>query len=268
MHTSSQFNRRIAPAWVPLSYSFGFLLRQPRLLGLSLILVLITGSLTWAGYLFSVDLINHLTGSFFTTPPAVEKFWQWPILWGWTGLKWIFMILTRVVAFYLAFVVAYSLTTPGYVYLSTWAGNRYSRQAGQGEAKLSVGGVMIDLWEGMKIGAMGLVISLAALMANFIPVAGQAAVFILYAFYSALMFVDYPASRYRWSLGQKLSWLHRHHNQAFRIGLIPAMISMVPLLNVFLMALFFPLFTVHTTLNFLAIEGLAGDSEVMSPSSP
>jgi len=32
-------------------------------------------------------------------------------------------------------------------------------------------------------------------------------------------------------------------------------ISMIPLLNVFLMALFFPLFTIHVTLNFLVIEG-------------
>ncbi|MGD9949390.1 MAG: EI24 domain-containing protein, partial [Desulfobulbus sp.] len=99
--------------------------------------------------------------------------------------------------------------------------------------------------------------------ANFIPVAGQAAVFCIYAFYSALMFVDYPASRYRWSLGRKLSWLRHHHNQAFRLGLFPAMISMVPLLNVFLMALLFPLFTVHTTLNFLAIEGGNKDMQVL-----
>ena len=217
--------------------------------------MLVTGSLTWAGYLYAIDLIAHLTGSFFTTPPAVEKYWHWLLLWGWTALKWIFLILTRVVAFYVAFVVAYSLTTPGYVVLSTWAGNRYSSQAREGEAPLSLGGVLIDLWEGIKIGAMGLIVSVVALMANFIPVAGQAAAFCIYAFYSALMFVDYPASRYRWSLGRKLRWLRSHSNQAFRLGLFPAMISMVPLLNVFLMALFFPLFTVHTTLNFLAIEG-------------
>ncbi|MGD9948728.1 MAG: cysteine biosynthesis protein, partial [Desulfobulbus sp.] len=134
MDTFTQFSGRSASAWVPLSFSFAFLLRHPRLLGWSLILVLVTGSLTWAGYLFSIDLINHFTGSFFTTPPAVEKFWQWLLLWGWTGLKWIFMILTRVVAFYLAFVVAYSLTTPGYVFLSTWTGNLYSPRAGEGEA--------------------------------------------------------------------------------------------------------------------------------------
>jgi len=245
----------VSPPWVPLSFSFSFLCRYPRLLGWSLVLVVLTGTLTWFGYLFSVDLIDQLTGSFFLAPPSVEKFWHWPLLWGWTALKWIFLVLSRVVAFYLAFVVAYSLTTPGYVFLSTWAGNRYCEQAGEGEATLTLTGALVDLVEGIKIGAMGLVVTVVALMANFIPVLGQAAVFVLYAFYSALMFVDYPASRYRWTLGEKLLWLRRHHTQAFRLGLLPAMISMIPLLNVFFMALFFPLFTIHTTLNFLVIEG-------------
>lgn len=217
--------------------------------------MVLTGSLTWLGYLLSVDLINQVTGSFFTTPPAVEKFWHWPLLWGWAGLKWIFFVLSRVIAFYVAFILAYTLTTPGYVFLSTWAGNRYCEQAGQGEATLTLAGALIDLREGVKIGAMGMMVTVVALFANFIPVIGQVSVFVLYAFYSALMFVDYPSSRYRWTLGQKLTWLRVHSGQAFRLGLFPAMLSMIPLLNIFLMALFFPLFTIHTTLNFLAIEG-------------
>jgi CysZ protein len=107
----------------------------------------------------------------------------------------------------------------------------------------------------VKIGAIGLLVTVAALLANFIPVIGPVAVFVIYVFYSSLMFIDFPASRYRWSLGEKLRWLRQHRAQSFRLGLLPALISMIPLLNVFLMALFFPLFTVHTTLNFLAIEG-------------
>lgn len=243
------------PPWVPFSFAFAFLFRHPRLLGWSLILVILTGAITWLGYLFSIDLIDQITGSFFTTPPAVERFWHWPLLWGWTALKWIFFVISRVVAFYLAFVLAYSLTTPGYVFLSTWAGNRYCAQAGEGEAVFNLTGALIDLREGIKIGAMGLLVTVAALVANFIPVVGQAVVVVLYAFYSALMFVDYPASRYRWTLGEKIGWLRRHARQAFRLGLFPALISMVPVVNIFLMALFFPLFTIHSTLNFLVIEG-------------
>lgn len=254
--TTSPFGYPAAtPPWVPLSSSFAFLVRYPRLLTWSLVLVVFTGGLTWLGYLFSVDLINQFSGSLFGAPPTVDKFWHWPLLWGWTALKWVYLVLSRVVAFYLAFVLAYSLTTPGYVFLSAWAGNRYCEQAGRGEADLTLSGALIDLWEGVKIGAMGLVVTVVALFANFIPVVGQAAVFILYTYYSALMFVDYPASRYRWTLGEKLFWLRRHPHQAFRLGVLPAMISMIPLLNVFLMALFSPLFTIHVTLNFLVIEG-------------
>jgi len=243
------------PSWVSFFTSCAFLFRHPRLLGVSLLLVLLTGTFTWLGYLFTVDLINHFTGSFFTTPPTVEKFWHWPLLWGWIGLKWVYLLLTRIAAFYLAFVLAYSLTTPGYAFLSNWAGNRYSSQPGEDEVVFSLAGALVDLREGIKVGAMGVVVTIVALFVNFVPVIGQVAVFVLYSYYSALMFVDYPASRYRWTLGQKLGWLRLHSGQAFRLGVFPAMISMVPLLNIFLMALFFPLFTIHTTLNFLTIEG-------------
>jgi CysZ protein len=68
------------------------------------------------------------------------------------------------------------------------------------------------------------------------------------------MFVDYPASRRGWSLGRKLHWLRTHSSPAFRLGVLPALISMIPLLNIFAIALIFPLLTVHSTLNFSAIE--------------
>ena len=242
------------PPWVSLRFSLFFLFRHPRLLGWSLVLVVLTGGLTWLGYLLSVDLINQCTGSFFSTPPVVEHLWHWPLLWSWTAIKWIFIVLSRVVAFYLAFLLAYCLTTPGYVFLSTWAGNRYTEKAEAGEAAFTLAGVLVDLREGMKIGALGLLVTVAALFTNFIPVIGQVTVFVIYVFYSALMFVDFPASRYRWSLGKKLRWVQQHRNQCFRLGLLPAVISMIPVLNVFLIALFLPLFTIHTTLNFLAIE--------------
>ncbi len=217
--------------------------------------MILTGCLTWLGYLFSLDLINQYTGSFFTVPPSVEHFWHWPLLWGWTAMKWIFLVLSKVVAFYLAFLTAYCLTTPGYAFLSNCAGDRYTEKAGAGEAGFSFTGILVDLREGLKIGAIGLLVTVAALLANCIPVIGQVAAFVLYVFYSALMFVDFPSSRYRWSLGRKLRWLGQHRNQSFRLGLLPAIIGMIPLVNVFFMALFFPLFTIHTTLNFLALEG-------------
>jgi Uncharacterized protein involved in cysteine biosynthesis len=249
-------------AWVPFSTSCRFLFRHPRLLAISLLLMLLTGGLTWLGCLYSVDMIDHFSGSFFTTPPVVERFWHWPVLWGWTALKWLYLLLTRTAAFYLAFVLAYCLTTPGYAFLSIWAGNRYCGQAGDGEAVFSLTGALIDLREGIKTGAVGVLVTVVSLVVNFIPGIGQVAVLLLYSYYTALMFVDYPASRYRWTMKQKLGWLRRYGGRSFRLGFFPAVISMVPLLNIFLMALLFPLFTVHATLNFLAIEG-RGDGEIV-----
>lgn len=220
--------------------------------------MVLTGAFTWLGYVYAIDLTNQFTGTFFADPPTVERFWHWPLLWGWTVLMWLYAILSRVIAFYLAFVLAYSLTTPGYVVLSTWTADRYSEQARTGEAgdtAFSFSGAVTDLVEGIKIGAMGLVVTVVAVLVNCIPVVGQIAVFVCYALYSALMFVDFPASRYRWTLGRKIGWLRQHFRQAFRLGIFPALISLVPVLNIFLMALFFPLFTIHTTLNFLEIEG-------------
>ena len=63
-----------------------------------------------------------------------------------------------------------------------------------------------------------------------------------------------PASRRRWGLGRKLLWLRHYSGHTARLGLIPAAVSMVPLLNVFLLAFIFPLFTVHAALNFSAVE--------------
>ncbi|PIE63970.1 MAG: hypothetical protein CSA26_10430 [Desulfobacterales bacterium] len=101
---------------------------------------------------------------------------------------------------------------------------------------------------------LGILITIVALVVNFIPGIGQACVFLLYTYYSALMFIDYPASRRRWGLGKKLQWMRTHSSPAFRLGIGPALISMVPVVNIFAMALLFPLLTVHTTLNFSEIE--------------
>ena len=48
--------------WVPLTTSLFCLLRQPRLLGWSLVLVVLTGTLTWLGFSFSVGWVDQLTG--------------------------------------------------------------------------------------------------------------------------------------------------------------------------------------------------------------
>ena len=248
-------SRSFTTPWVSLGYSIRFIFRYPKLLSVSMMLVVATGLLTWLGTYESLAFIDSLTGDFFAHPPEKAHFWSWPLVWGWTGLRWLFIIVSRVIAFYLAFLLAYCLTTPGYVFLSFLAGNRYTGQAREGEASMTLIGILVDLIEGIKIGMVGLMVTIFALLLNFFPVIGQAGAFLLYVFYSTLMFIDFPSSRYRWKLGQKIGWIKKHRNQAFRLGLLPAAVSMIPIINIFFMALLFPLFTVHTTLNYLSIEG-------------
>ncbi len=251
--------------WIPLTYSFAFLLRSPRLLGWSIILTLVTMAFTWAGYLLTVDFVDGLTGNFFLTQPEAIGIWGWTKYLGWEVVRWSFLILTRIIAFYLSFLVAYSLSAPGYVFLSTATEKIHAGEHFEPDAALNLKGILIDLWEGIKIGCLGILVTVAALMANFIPGVGQIVVFLLYTYYSALMFVDYPSSRRRWSLGEKISWLRKHNKQSFRLGAFPALVSLVPVLNIFFIAIIFPLMTVHSTLNFAAIENNNGKSQ--KPSS-
>jgi CysZ protein len=240
--------------WVPLTTSAAFMVKKPLLFGWSLFLVLATIALTWLGFQFTTGFLDNLTKPFFTAAPATESIWGWIKFGGWQTSKWLFLLVSRILAFYLAFLTAYSLSAPLYAFLSTAAEKLYGGNAFELDDGFSVKGVLRDLIEGIKIGLFGIVVTMIALVIGFIPVIGQISVFLLYTYYSALMFVDYPSSRRRWSFGQKLSWIRQHGNQSFRLGIVPAAVSMVPILNVFLMALVFPLFTVHSTLNFYTIE--------------
>ncbi len=247
-------NDKTTVKWIPLTHSFVFLLRSKRLLGWSAILVLVTIALTWAGYFFTVDFVDNLTGSFFLTQPEATGILGWIKYLGWEIMHWGFLIVSRIVAFYLAFLIAYMLSAPGYVFLSTATEKKHAGEHFEADAALNIKGVLMDLVEGIKIGLFGLVVTIVALLANFIPGVGQVVVLLLYTYYSALMFVDYPSSRRRWSLGQKISWIKNHNKQALRLGIFPAVISLIPVLNIFFIAMIFPLMTVHTTLNFIAIE--------------
>lgn len=242
------------PEWIPLSKSFLLLVSRKRLFALSSLLFLITVGLTWLGYLISVDFIDSLTGSFMTVPPASESVLGWIKHAGWVAVSWLFLVVSRIVAFYLAFLLAYSLATPGYAFLSAAAERIHAGDDFDPDAAFTLGGILRDILEGLKIALFGLGVTVAALVVNFIPGLGQLAVILLYTYYSAMMFIDYPASRRRWSLGAKIDWLRAHGGSTFRIGFLPALISMIPLLNVFAIALLFPVLTVHATLNFSAIE--------------
>ena len=243
----------VAPT-IPLSTSVSFLLGRKQLLGWSILLIALTAVLTWTGYLLTTGLVDHYTASFFEDGPTRQSWWGWIKYGGWLVAKYLYVLVTRIIAFFLAFLLAYTLTTPFYSFLSNSAEKIFWGKEFQEDDGFSLAGIVKDLFEGAKIAIFGLLITVVALAVGFIPIVGQLAVFLIYTFYSALMFVDYPASRRRWGLGKKLLWLRHYSGHTFRLGLIPAAVSMIPLLNVFLLAFIFPLFTVHAALNFSAVE--------------
>lgn len=243
----------VAPT-IPLSTSISFLLGRKKLLGWSVILIAVTVVLTWTGFLLTTGTIDHFTASFFDDGPAHQSWWGWIKYGGWLVTKYLYVLMSRIIAFFLAFLLAYTLTTPFYSFLSNSAEKIFWGKEFQEDDGFSLMGIAKDLFEGFKIALFGILITIVALAVGFVPVIGQIAVFLIYTYYSALMFIDYPASRRRWRLGKKLLWLRHYSGHTLRLGLIPAAVSMVPLLNVFLLAFIFPLFTVHAALNFSAVE--------------
>lgn len=239
--------------WIPISYSLGLMLKNRKLLGWSSILFCLTILLTSLGYLLTVGYIDDITRNFINTAPITATLWGWVKYIFWFIGKWLLLIVSRIVAFYCSFLFAYCLTSPGYVFLSTAAEKIHLGEYFSAEDSLSLKGVMTDLFEGIKIGLYGILVTIVAILINFIPIFGQIAILLLYSYYSALMFIDYPASRRRWTLGQKISWISNHSGVSFRLGFLPALLSMIPILNIFLMALIFPVMTIHATLNFSGI---------------
>jgi len=240
--------------WIPIKHSLRLLLTRKQLLAISGLLFMVTTLLTWLGYQLSINFIDNFTSHFFTDSLTATSIWDWVKNQLVMVLKWLYLILSRMIAFYLAFMLAYTVTTPGYVLLSTSAEKLNAGEDFEPLTGLLMTNILYDLLEGIKIGLLGLIITPVVLIVNFIPIIGQLIGFLLYGYYSTIMFVDYPSSRRRWSLGQKISWVKTHPKIALRLGLIPAIISMIPVINIFFMALLFPLFTIHTTLNFTAIE--------------
>lgn len=249
-HDTPNYN----PRYIPLIHSIQFLMSRGRLVGWSLLLFVATIFCTWIGYQLATNLVDQLTSGFFSTPPETATVLGWIQHKGWLILKWLYFFISRVVAFYLAFMLAYTITSPGYSFLSTSAERMQAGERFEEDDGFTIGGIILDLFEGLKIAAFGLIVTIGALAANFIPIIGQIIAFLLITYYSALMFLDYPASRRRWSLARKIGWLKTYRAHAFRLGLLPALVSMIPIVNIFLMAMLFPFLTVHATLNFTSLE--------------
>lgn len=242
------------PSWIALSTSLGFMFKSKRVFIWSLILIVITIGATWGAFSLGTHYLDMLYLEMFTDQPVPVGWWAIIKSKLWAIISWFYIIGTRIVCFYLSFLLAYCITCPGYFFLSHAAEKIYAGKYFDPDAAFTLKGVLIDLLEGIKIAMLGVVVTFFAFWLNFIPVIGQGTLLLIYTFYSTLIFIDYPASRRRWTLGRKMSWIRENNMIALRIGLAPAVVSLIPFVNIFGMALIFPVMTVHATLNFAAIE--------------
>ncbi len=242
------------PQWIGLNSSIGFIIKSKRVLGWSLLLTLLTVFVTWGVFLLGSHYLDILYLDLFPARITPEGWWQVIKDKLWLTVSWFFRIGTTIVCFYLSFLLAYCLTCPGYFFLSHAAEKIYAGKEFDPDAAFTLQGILVDLWEGIKIALLGVVVTFFTLWLNFIPLVGQGLLLLVYVFYSTLVFIDYPASRRRWRLGRKISWIRENNKVAFRIGLLPAVVSLIPLVNIFGMAIIFPIMTVHATLNFTIIE--------------
>jgi CysZ protein len=171
------------------------------------------------------------------------------------------MISTRLIAFYIALLVGYSITAPGYMFLSNSTEKIDETGSMEGEG-FEIEMLVDDLIEGLKIAGMGIVTAFFLFFITFVPVFGIIVAFIVLMFYSTLMFIDFPTSKRHWTLSQKFEWIYRHPMVAARLGFIPALIGLIPVFNVLFIAFLFPIFTIHTTRNFrLILENEKNETE-------
>lgn len=248
------------PKWTPLFTSIKLILSKPKLLLWSVMLFAATILITWLGDHLALSQLDSFAHNLMPAEPAAVGVLGWLKYAAWLAGDWLYLLLSRVVTFYLAFLLAYTLTTPGYAFLSRAAEKIRAGEYFNEDADFNFRGILRDLLEGVKISIFGIFVSILAILLNFLPVVGQVAAFLLYCFYSTLLFIDFPASRQRWTLARKLHWLWRYKGTSLRLGIGPALLSMIPLFNIFAMALLFPLLTVHATLNFTTAEVQSGQS--------
>ncbi|MCK5808342.1 hypothetical protein KAH37_05090, partial [bacterium] len=105
-------------SWIPLRENIRFLLKHPQLLALTVILLAATVLVTFLGYSVIIAFFEDFTRAFFKTAPAGTTMWDTIYRFGWHILLWLYMISSRLIAFYIALLIGYSITSPGYMFLS------------------------------------------------------------------------------------------------------------------------------------------------------
>ena len=196
---------------------------------------------------------SSLTVAFFNKPPALDAFLDYIYYAGWWIVKVLFKAIVIIVSFYVSFVISYTVCSPLYSFISIIAEDIHFGKPDD-NADFNFEGVVEDVFQAMKIAGITVLLSVGAFFINFIPVIGQILAIAIYIWANSLMLIDFPASRRRWEMKKKLLWTKENPIASLRIGTLPTLLSMLPFINIILLAFLFPLLVVHSTLNFVAYE--------------
>jgi CysZ protein len=196
---------------------------------------------------------NSLTVAFFDKPPALDAILDYIYYAGWWIVKILFKAIVIIVSFYVSFVISYTVCSPLYSFISIIAEDIHFGKPDD-NADFNFEGVVEDVFQAMKIAGITILLSVGAFFINFIPVVGQIMAITIYIWANSLMLIDFPASRRRWAMKRKLLWTKDNPIASLRIGALPTLLSMLPFINIILLAFLFPLLVVHSTLNFVAYE--------------
>lgn len=218
---------------------------------LSVVLAMIV--ITIFSYHIISSWISSLTSPFFAKEPLTESFFDYLFYAGWVMTKLVFKGIAAIIVFYVSFIFAYTVTSPLYSFISILAEDIYFGKP-EDAPDFSFDVILEDVLQALKIAGMALVITVFAFFVNFVPVIGQITAIAFYIVLNSMMLIDFPSSRRGWDLQTKTLWIRKNLITTLRVGSLPTLISMIPLANNILLAFMFPLFVVHATMNFAAIE--------------
>ncbi len=236
---------------VPFMDSLLFFRKQKPLILWTIFILLVIFLITLLFFSFFTRHIE-MNFHFIITEPDADAGALWSLLFWF--MKGLFTVFLKVVAFYLSFLIAYTVTAPLYQFVSIITEDLFRGKKVKEDAVPDFEEMFGDLKQAALLSVMVFGVTIVALIANFIPFFGPFICFAVLCFSSALLIIDFPTSRLGWDLRQKIEWLAAHPFDTIRFGLFPALISFIPIISPFIMGIVSPLLIVHGTLNFVLME--------------
>ncbi len=245
---------RAEKKYISLSESINFFFRNKSMLFASFIIIAITFMVSIIAQSLVGDLVEH-SGFFLVNEPAkpvdlIGEIWSF----AWTLLHGLYIVFVRITVFYITFFIAYTFSSPLYSLISFFTEKIFKGGRVDDDVPLSFDQAVKDIIEALKLTIVVFAVSIASFFVSAIPLFGPLISFGGFVMINALILFDFAAARKGWSLKKKIQWTWNNKVTSFKIGFIPALVSMIPIFNIFFLVFIYPVFTVYGTLNFILTE--------------